>query len=82
MRKAKVISRPGERGEPVGLEAWGVSGRGSRSLLFYKHRCDDAWYEALLEELSLKGKRLSPARARQLVVAALMKGEDSDADQR
>jgi hypothetical protein len=81
MKRAKVIPNPGERGEPVGLEAWGASRRGSRSLLFYKHRCDDAWYEALLEELSLKGKRLSPARARRLVVAALMKGEDPDEDQ-
>jgi len=81
MRRVKLIKRPLQSAQQVGAEIW----RGSKRrqwLLFYKHRCDDRWYEELLDDLSLKGKRLDPSRARRLLIAALMKGEESDEDQR
>ena len=74
MRKVRVIASP-SRIRRVGPEEWGVGVSEEHSLILrYKHRCDDAWYAELLEELSLEGKRLSPGRARRLLLAALQKG--------
>ena len=80
MRKVRMLPSP-SRIQTVGPEEWGVSASEERALILrYKHRCDDAWYAELLEELSLEGKRLNPSRARRLLVAALRKGESLDGD--
>ena len=80
MRKVRVLASP-SRIRAVGPEEWGVTAaEESAMILRYKHRCDDAWYAELLEELSLEGKRLSPGRARRLLIAALRKGESIDGD--
>jgi hypothetical protein len=64
----------------VGAEIWNSPGEESPLLLRFRHRCDDAWFASLLEELSLEGKRLTPSRARRVLLAALMKGEGPDGD--
>jgi len=80
MRKAKVIARPEEHAQPVGTEIWEEGRTEPPLLLRFRHRCDDAWFASLLQELSLEGKRLTPQRARRLLLAALMKGDGPDGD--
>jgi hypothetical protein len=80
MRKVRVIAHPEERARPVGAEIWNSPGEESSLLLRFRHRCDDDWFASLLQELSLEGKRLTPQRARRLLLAALMKGDGPDGD--
>ncbi|WP_292655392.1 hypothetical protein [Nitratifractor sp.] len=82
MRKVRVSAfAPDTTLQVVGPEEWFKSAPGDQSaVLYYKHRLDDAWFQTLLEELSLEKKRLSPERARRLIVAALLKGEAVDRD--
>jgi len=82
MRKVRVVaSGPLSEIRVLGPEAWQESlPQKDAGVLRYKHRLDDAWYQELLEELSLENKRLNASRARRLVVAALLKGESFGGD--
>jgi len=82
MRKVRVLNAPPvSEIQVLGSEEWGgAMAEEDAMILQYKHRLDDTWFQALLEELSLKGKRLTPSRARRLIVAALLKGESVDGD--
>jgi len=45
--------------------------RPEAATLHFRHRCDDAWYEALIAAEGLRGKKITPARLRRLLVGAL-----------
>ncbi len=82
MRKVRVLKAPPvSEIRVLGLEEWGgAKAEEDARILQYKHRLGDVWFQRLLEELSLEGKRLNPGRARRLIVAALLKGEPVDGD--
>ena len=74
MRRARLIRHPEEQGRPVGLEELAADvakGEEWETILDFRHRYDDQWFESLIAEAGLKGKRLKPGRLRKLIVMAL-----------
>jgi hypothetical protein len=74
MRRAKLLPRPTLPAQAITLgdlvHESGEEGPEAATLHF-RHRCDDAWYEALIAAQGLEGKRITPTRVRRLLVEAL-----------
>ncbi len=75
MRRGRILFHPvRERGKRLSLEELaeesGARGIGAETL-YFRHRCDDAWYEELIEAQGLRGKKITPVRLRRLIVEAL-----------
>ena len=77
MRRVKLIRKPDAREEspfvPRSSEAQKRRAKLEGELEFYRHRCDEEWFEALLEETGLAGKRLNPSRVRKILLQAVRK---------
>ncbi|WP_456459123.1 hypothetical protein [Nitratifractor sp.] len=81
MRRVRLIRRPSGRSRRPFLAGENPGRERERRLLaeleFYRHRCDESWLEELLEAEGLAGKRLTPSRARRLLLAASRKRWES-----
>ena len=76
MRRVKVLRRPEVEGHPVDLAELvpeREEGAEREEMLYFRHRCDEEWYAALIAEGGVKGKKITPARLRKLIVMALQK---------
>ena len=74
MRRATLLRRPASPARPLALEELAREEERERpeaATLHFRHRCDDAWYEALIAAEGLRGKKITPARLRRLLVGAL-----------
>jgi hypothetical protein len=78
MRRVRLIRDPEGHGRPVRLAELAREGTssGQEAMLYFRHRCDDEWFESLIEAQGLRGKRLNPARLRRLLLGALKKREE------
>ncbi|WP_456427898.1 hypothetical protein [Nitratifractor sp.] len=81
MRRVRLIRRPSGRSRRPLFAEEDPRGekkrRLSAELEFYRHRCDENWLNELLEAEGLAGKRLTPSRARRLLLAASRKRWES-----
>ncbi|WP_457606934.1 hypothetical protein [Nitratifractor sp.] len=76
MRRVRILREPcaGERPYRVPpLAEEGSTERLRTALAFFRHECEDRCMEELLETTGLAGKRLTPARARRLILEAIRK---------
>jgi len=82
MRRVKLLRNPRqEEAFPFAAEAAAPEKQRAkleRELEFYRHHCGEAWFEELLEETGLRGKRLSASRARRLLLQAVRKRLESE----
>jgi len=81
MRRVKLLHRPQKRGRPLSLGEWmQENGEGSRAaeMLYFRHRCDDDWYEELIAAKGLRGKKITPSRLRRLIVEALERHREEE----
>ena len=76
MRRVKLIRKPEEPASsfvPQSTEAVRQRAKLEAELEFYRHRCGEKWFEALLEETGLFGKRLNASRTRKIILQAIRK---------
>ena len=82
MRRVKLLRNPRqEEAFPFAAEATApesARAKLERELAFYRHHCGEGWFEELLEETGLGGKRLNPSRARKLLLQAVRKRLESE----
>ena len=74
MRRARLLRRPQRPARPVHpSELGGTDGVDAvwEMMLHFRHRRDEAWYETLIAEAGLEGRKLSAKRVRKLLLKAL-----------
>jgi len=80
MRKVRLIpshALPERRAyRPESLEESSRQAKRMARIRFFRHECSDRWFEELLEATALSGRRLTPSRARRLIVAALREARE------
>jgi len=75
MRKARLLRHPLPDARPLHPAELGAQEPEEdllwNAMLHFRHRCDEAWYENLIESAGLEGKKLTPKRVRKLLLKAL-----------
>jgi len=74
MRKVRLLRRPDRSFRPLGreeLEDRSARGEVWETMIYFRHRCDDRWYEDLIDGCGFSGKRITPKRLRKLLLEAL-----------
>jgi hypothetical protein len=76
MRKVKIDTESGPDEFQPSLKSFLRSGSRrimEKELEFFRHRCDDSWFESLLVELNLEKRKITPSRMRKIIAGAIRK---------
>jgi len=76
MRRAKLLRQPEEESRTLVLSELAEKAGKSpewEEAVFFRHRCDEEWFEELISSSGLERKKITPSRLRKLIVMALQK---------